>query len=66
MKHLLILLVFISSIISAQITELNGKIVDSEGTPLYLANVVLLNSNFGTTTDENGNFILRLEILNRK
>ncbi len=61
MKHLLILLLVISSIISAQVTELSGKIVDSEGTPLYLANVMLLNSNFGATTDEDGKFIFKIE-----
>ncbi|HUC80711.1 MAG TPA: TonB-dependent receptor [Flavisolibacter sp.] len=39
--------------------EVSGKIVDEKGSPLYGASVRVKGSTAGTTTDENGNFILR-------
>lgn len=61
MKHLLFLLLFLASILTAQIKELQGIVIDSHEHPLLLANIVLLNSTIGTTTNENGNFILNAE-----
>ncbi len=45
----------------AQAQKYTGRVTDQEGNSLYLANVVLLNSNIGTTTNEDGKFSLTAE-----
>jgi iron complex outermembrane receptor protein len=64
MKHLFAFLVFISSIISAQATKITGEVTNSVGTPLQFANVIIQNTNIGTTTDEDGKFVLSSEFDN--
>ncbi|MBU0475118.1 MAG: TonB-dependent receptor [Bacteroidetes bacterium] len=61
MKHLLILLLLLTSILSAQTKEITGKITTLEGTPLSLANIKILNSKVGTVSNINGEFILKAE-----
>ena len=61
MKHLLFFVLLFSSFISAQTQELKGRVTDKENEPLYLANIVLLNSNIGVTTNEDGEFNLIAE-----
>jgi TonB-dependent starch-binding outer membrane protein SusC len=39
--------------------DITGKVTDNEGRPLPGANVKIKGSNVGTTTDNNGQFILR-------
>jgi len=56
MKHLLVFILLLASLVTAQTQELKGKVTDEEGNPLILANVVLLNSNIGVTTNEEGEF----------
>ena len=59
MKNLLTLLLLLTtSYLSAQIT-LQGRIVDEFNTPLPFVNVVLKNTTFGTTTDDDGKFYLK-------
>ena len=64
MKHLFAFLVFITSIISAQATKITGEITNSVGAPLQFANVIIQNTNIGTTTDEDGKFVLSSEFDN--
>lgn len=61
MKRLLVLVIFACSIFmaTAQIT-LKGNVMDSQGNPIPLANVSILNSEQGTATDKEGNFVLKL------
>ncbi len=61
MKHLLVLVLLFTSIMTAQTQSLKGRVTDQDNNPLYLANVVLLNSNSGVTTNEDGEFNLMAE-----
>lgn len=61
MKHLLILVVIFTSLLTAQEKKLSGRIYDDGGNPIYLANVVIEKTNIGTTTDKNGRFELEGE-----
>ncbi|WP_405380339.1 SusC/RagA family TonB-linked outer membrane protein [Maribacter sp. LLG6340-A2] len=45
--------------ISAQVSDISGTVTDQNGTPLPGASVVVKNSNNGTTTDFDGNYVLR-------
>jgi len=61
MKNLLTLLLLLTtSYLSAQIT-LQGKVVDEFNNPLPFVNVILKNTSFGTTTDDNGKFYLKTQ-----
>lgn len=56
-KQLILLLVF-TSIIYSQ-TSITGKVINSQtGEPLPKANVIVIGTNQGTETDENGEFTL--------
>ncbi len=58
MKYLIVILFFIS-IAYAQEILLSGKVINSEGNqPLYLANVKVENTSYGTFTNEEGEFTL--------
>lgn len=61
MKYLVILSLFITFIISGQIKEFSGNVVDEYGNPIYLANIGIQKTNIGTTTDNEGKFILKAE-----
>ena len=61
MKRLLVLLLFFTSIISAQTNVIKGKITSFDGIPLPLANISLINSSIGAVADKNGNFTLKLD-----
>ncbi|MBT0608616.1 DUF5686 and carboxypeptidase regulatory-like domain-containing protein [Aequorivita echinoideorum] len=50
-----LLFVFISASITAQIV---GKVTDAKGNPLPYVNIYLQNSYIGTTTNDDGNYIL--------
>ena len=60
MKIVIILFFILNLSLSAQQLSINGKVVDSEtNSPLENANITLsIKSARGTTSDENGNFIL--------
>jgi outer membrane receptor for ferrienterochelin and colicins len=53
---LLYLLIFFSNNISAQTFSLSGHIIDSESIPLPGVNVVLINTNYGAATDDDGHY----------
>ncbi len=57
-KLLVILLTLIVSSLSAQLT-LQGKVVDEFNNPLPFVNIILKNTNYGTTTDDAGKFFLK-------
>ncbi len=61
MKHLLFIVIFCTSLLTAQISELTGKIIDAEGEPIYLANVAIEKTSIGTTTNREGEFVLKAE-----
>jgi len=61
MKHLLILIVFTSSLLTAQIREIIGKVIDDDSNPIYLANITVEKTGIGTTTDQDGEFVLQAE-----
>lgn len=58
MHRILYLLLLIASSVHAQLT-LKGKVVDEFDNPLPYVNVSLQNTNFGTTTDDDGRFFLK-------
>ncbi|MDH7603595.1 MAG: TonB-dependent receptor [Melioribacter sp.] len=61
MKNLIILFLFLLNNIYAQ-TIINGRVFSSSSKqPLYLANVIVKGTHIGTSTDENGKFILKGE-----
>ena len=64
-KHLFLLLIFTNSVIFSQI-KMTGKVTDSIGTPLELANVILINSESNSLetfamSDDKGNYKLSLK-----
>ena len=59
-KYIIILFLFISSTLPAQ-NILKGKTIDSKtGEPIPGANIYLNNSQVGTSSDLDGNFMLDL------
>lgn len=59
MKKLFILFFLFSIQIFSQVVSIKGIVLDSETKePLQLANLIIVGSNFGTTTDINGRFEL--------
>lgn len=54
-----IFLLICSSAIFAQL-NLEGRVVDERGVPLPEANIIVVNTNIGTSTDQNGNYSLKL------
>ena len=64
-KHLFLLFIFTNSVIFSQI-KMTGKVTDSIGTPLELANVILINSESNSLetfamSDDKGNYKLSLK-----
>ena len=45
-------------IITAQQVNVKGKVLNSSGNPVPYVNVIVENTQLGTTTDEEGNFSL--------
>ncbi len=59
MKKLIFLLVVSSIILKADLGSIQGRVIDSDdGEPLVNANVFLSGTTIGTTTNENGEFII--------
>ena len=58
-KKIAVLLLFISSSLFAQNSEIKGTILDEDNIPLMGANVFWQGTSIGTTSDENGKFILK-------
>ena len=56
MKSILTLLIVLTSLISFGQTQIKGKIVDEQGMPFSGANVFVIGTYDGTTSDEMGNF----------
>lgn len=56
MIFLFTFLIIITENISAQTYSISGKVTDSKLNPIPGVNVILVNSNFGAATDENGNY----------
>ena len=64
-KHLFLLFIFTNSVIFSQI-KMTGKVTDSIGTPLELANIILINSESNSLetfamSDDEGNYKLSLK-----
>ena len=58
MKSILTLLIVLTSLISFGQTEIKGQIIDEQGMPFAGANVFVIGTYDGTTSDEKGNFSL--------
>lgn len=56
MKTILTFLIALTSLISFGQTEIKGQIVDEQGMPFAGANVFVIGTYDGTTSDEKGNF----------
>ncbi|HBD27355.1 TonB-dependent receptor [Flavobacterium sp.] len=56
MKTILIFLIVLTSLISFGQTEIKGQIIDEQGMPFSGANVFVIGTYDGTTSDEKGNF----------
>ena len=59
-KKIAVLLLFISSSLFAQNSEIKGTILDEDNIPLMGANVFWQGTSIGTTSDENGKFTLKI------
>lgn len=58
-KVFVLIFVLITTLVSAQIGSVRGFVYDKEtGEPMMLTNVMLENTQIGTTTDVNGYFVL--------
>lgn len=44
---------------SAQTGNVKGKITDEKSNPLFSVNVVIVNTNLGTASDEKGNYVIK-------
>jgi len=53
-----LLMVLFASPLSAQTASITGKVTDSNGLPLFGANIRIKNTGFGVATDEQGNYTL--------
>lgn len=62
MKHakLLLLLMLLTTLASAQNRSLSGTVMNSQGNPIPAISVQIVGTNMGTTTDENGHFQLNV------
>ncbi len=49
-------LLVIPESISAQTFSISGKVVDSKSKPIPGVNVILINTNFGAATDDEGDY----------
>lgn len=58
MKKFFVLFLFLFSVFSFAQTKVSGLVFDENGDPVPYANVILVNSNEGTITNENGKFYL--------
>lgn len=58
MKTILTFLIALTSLISFGQTEIKGQIIDEKGMPFSGANVFVIGTYDGTTSDEKGNFSL--------
>ena len=63
MKYLVIMLFQLSVLCCSAQEKLKGKINDEQGNPLIGANILILNSTQGSTTDLDGNFKLDINKL---
>jgi CarboxypepD_reg-like domain len=55
-KKLLIILILLNFSLFSQI---KGKVIDEKNTPIPFVNIAIENENFGTTSEENGEFRIR-------
>lgn len=60
MKRILILLILLTSVCTAQ-QKIKGVVKSASGEPLKFANISLIDSEIGTVTDESGRFELAAE-----
>ena len=63
MKYLVIMLFQLGVLCCSAQEQLKGKINDEQGNPLIGANIVILNTTQGSTTDLDGNFKLDINKL---
>jgi len=52
-------MIFIFNILYAQ-TTISGKITDENASPLHYADIVLIGTNYGSSTDEDGFYLINL------
>ncbi len=50
--------VFLVGICNAQTYSISGRVTDMSGTPLIGVNIILLDTDYGASTDEDGNYYL--------
>ena len=58
MKHRILFLVLLLPLLVMAQTKISGDVFDSTGSPIPFANVIFVDSNEGTITNENGRFYL--------
>ena len=57
-KYFLLAIVFVVSGLSAQGTNISGVVTSEDGTPLAYADVLVIGSNYGTSTGDDGAYSL--------
>lgn len=61
MRTILMIPLLLFGVISSAQTTINGSVADENGEPIPGANIVIVGTVVGTTTDFDGNFILQTE-----
>ncbi|RPI72093.1 MAG: carboxypeptidase-like regulatory domain-containing protein, partial [Ignavibacteriales bacterium] len=57
-RIVILLIIFVSTSLFGQNGGLRGKVTDGSN-PLPFVNIILLNTNFGTSSEEDGTFVIR-------
>ena len=57
-KNFFLAVIFVVSGLSAQGTNISGVVTSEDGTPLAYADVLVVGSNYGTSTDDDGAYSL--------
>ncbi|GAB6283681.1 MAG: hypothetical protein STSR0008_24700 [Ignavibacterium sp.] len=66
-KHIVMILFFLLSFIDTSYSQiLEGYVLDDNNNPLIGVNIYLANSNIGTTSNLDGNFLIKLKIGHNK
>ncbi|MCX7797649.1 MAG: TonB-dependent receptor [Melioribacter sp.] len=59
MKRFLILFLLINTVITSQTNSIKGRIINENAQPIFGANIVVVGTNYGDASDENGFFEIK-------
>ena len=59
-RIIIVLFVFIAGLINAQQNQIIGKVIDKNGQPIEMVDVVILKTGKGISTDKSGNYAINI------